>query len=513
MPRVPTAVEAGLGQSRLQPLAAPAVQGAVSTAAFGGLAADQARIIGDSLGQLGQMAAELDRFQSAQKVNTAIANATRRAQEIGFGFATDTDYGSQAARFEAAMDGLEEETRKELGSDELYGAFQADFAKVRLTQSLDVRRGAIKGMRDQGAAQLEQNLRTFATVAAETDDPIQEATLRQAGLIEIERGLTSGVISPMDAVTRRGKYLSEVVDARVRRDTFRDPFGTEQRLLGDGYADLSGEDRIVALERASKRSELLERRALAQEERAVRLGERAERERSEALQKEGDRLLRDGQLTPEWLEANADTLSGSDYRFFSGKLAGDGGESTDRELYADLRSRQVAGEDVAGEARDAYRQGRLKREDFDRLAPVGDADAGPRKPYWYKAAAARLKARVGYSELNPTVDAGVAYTNALADLDEVAAAEPTLGEKEASDRADRIADRYRFTQTAETRLTIKAPRLLVGTLANPDLAKTKAALREAVRTGRMDPATARDEAARLQRLEALMAAETAGAAP
>jgi hypothetical protein len=467
--------------------------------------------LADALDGIAQLEGRLQRHAQAQKVTGAVTAATLRLKTTSFELEGDQDYATHGARLDTARAEIEQEVERQLGDPLLFQAFKTDFDPVALSEGFEVRRRAVRGQQASQAAALEQELEQLADLHA-AGDPVQRAQLRTAGTLAIEQALAAGAIAPVDAVRRRQQFQSDLVTAQVRRDLYADAPGTERRLLAGDYADLEPEARVQWLERATARAEAADNRRLAEQDRALRLADRALRQRQEALQKEGDRLLAEGRLDPSWLEAHRDELDAQDYRFWYGKLAEPLPERTDREAYASLRARLAAGEDVSEEARQLYRQGIISQADYDRIESAARSlREGGGLPPWFGRAAATIRMRAGYSELNPTPAAGDVYVNALQDLEEWARANPRAGDREAMDQADAIAQRYRIIQSQQVRLTLRAPRYLVGTLAEPDLAATEQALDAAIAAGAVDAALLRDETLRIERLRELLEKERLGA--
>lgn len=98
---------------------------------------------------------------------------------------------------------------------------------------------------------------------------------------------------------------------------------------------------------------------------------------------EGIKLANSGQLTPAWLEANADRFASSPSTLLTlQNQIGKGLTLTDPTLYSDLRIRSASGENVAAEATDAFMAGRMKQEDYDRIVSASTAaSGGPASPY------------------------------------------------------------------------------------------------------------------------------------
>lgn len=408
-----------------------------------------------------------------QNLVTSQVDLLRASGEI----AADSDYGTQSDRFQAARDQIEQQTRERFGDDEAaFQTWKSDFDMFALRQEFDIRSSATKGMRETQAAGLEMDLEQFAAVAAQAD-PASAQELRNRGLLAINDALGRGVISPMEAVKRQTKYKSDIVGAQVRWDIYNDPSGAEQKLLGGEYGDLTGDDRVRLLERATAKAQAEETRRLANETRGLAMSARAERRMQDDVSKEGDDLLGRGTLSPDWLEANRRNMSASDYRYFQRELMEEraGPAQSDPMVYADLLEMADRGDQpVRGAAREALMGRQITREDFDRVVARGEKDR-ENEPSWMKRGNDYISRYLKPSDLNPDPASSATYANASEDFRKWADRNPQAKPEEAEREYRRIAENYVIAESDQIPLLQRVPRDLVGSRAMPDLEATEAA--------------------------------------
>jgi hypothetical protein len=281
--------------------------------------------------------------------------------------------------------------------------------------------------------------------------PEQTQQFRDMGVLAIEDAERAGIISPMEAVKRRRAFVSDVVETRVRRDILADPHAAEMALLNGQYEDLDPDERMTLvgkatagvdrqeraadreenrawqaqtrqwrvedrataaedrrqrlLDRASSAAEAEERRRVAAEDRGYRLMERGERDLADKIQKEGDRLAATGELTPTWIERNRDNLDPEDYRHFYKQLEPETANlTTDPGIYASLRLRVAAGEDIRQDARIFMHHGDLAISEFDKLINEWESRAGggaSQRPGWGSQGETFIKNSLKVSDINP----------------------------------------------------------------------------------------------------------------
>lgn len=431
-----------------------------------------------AIGQVSDLHARQLEHERALKVKTAIGQASLELKRATLELETDGDPLGRPARFAERKQKIMEATLRQLDGTRGEELFRQEFEGLALGEEFALRKAAVKETQERQHAGMEINLETYADLAAR-GSPEQAETFKTQGLLAITDAVAAGVIDPVSGVKRAQKFRSDVVSAQVRQDIFTNPHAAEEKLLQGGYEDLDPEQRTIWLERASTRAEARERQALAAEDRALRLSEKAEREQQDVRQKEGDRLLAQGQLTPDWIEQNRDRLSAEDYRYFYRQLTDEGSSSrkTDPTMYSDLRLRAGQGEDVRAEARQALQHGLIKTEDFDRLTKLSeDAGIEGALPNWFKRGEAHITNALKPSDLNDDPAAPQRFANAMDDWNAWARKNPNASEEEASKRYQSLVRDYALVQWDQMTLTMRRPRHLVGGLQAPDLDATEDAL-------------------------------------
>lgn len=231
-------------------------------------------------------------------------------------------------------------------------------------------------------------------------------------------------------------------------------------------------------------TESQQRAAWSAEEHAYTVAKRAETDMHDAASKDGDHALANGTLTTQWIEANRKRLSPDDYRYFYGALGGGhvGGAGAGAAVYADLRERASAGEDVRVDARAALTSGGIDKNDYDRLLSEVESS----RPNWYKRGSSYLSTVSGYSDLNPDPGAAQTKANMLDDWADWAQRNPKANDNEAHDAYTRIASEYSLIDRKKITAGMRQPRFLVGSRTAPDIDETERRTVKAFQKGEID---------------------------
>lgn len=444
---------------------------------------DLFRGMGNVIGQLGDVYQKVESNRRATKLASLKAEAVGQLNEFAFQLETDTDFDTHYDRYRQKVEEITKTVRESTqGDDALYSLWQQDFKPVALDKSFAVRRNAIAGISSQQIASLDENLNTFSSLAG-SDDPVQDEFARSSGLIAIQDAVESGVLTPEAGQQKAEQFRQDIVQASIRRDVILDPEAAEQRLIDGEYADLSGEQRQIWIERAASRAEGQMRKRGAEEERTYKLEQRAEAEMQEQASKEGDKLLAEGDMSAEWIEANRDTLSQGDYRYFYGQINGEGGR-TDPIIYSDLRMRAGQGQDVRTEAREQLHQGSIKLDDYNRLLSLVESNStAGQLSGWYKRGEEFIARSLKPSDLNYDPAAAQRHAAAMDDWYGWAQDNPTATSEVGAKEMRRIVEEYAIIDFQDITLVKRAPSYLVGSRNAPDLDSTEDATVAAFESG------------------------------
>lgn len=175
----------------------------------------------------------------------------------------------------------------------------------------------------------------------------------------IEQVLTPGQISANPFL--RGKSAGDVIAWADRK------MGT-----GGGTSEPAPEYAVLSLEERQK----LYGADVAEENAAVTAA-------NNELVKSGYDIVRDGDLTADWLETNRDNLSPTQYRAFSNAVTRSGVDAkTDNSEYTELFKRATGEADqgvVQDDAFEALSEGRLSKTDFNKLFTLSRATEANRE--------------------------------------------------------------------------------------------------------------------------------------
>jgi hypothetical protein len=225
--------------------------------------------------------------------------------------------------------------------------------------------------------------------------------------------------------------------------------------------------------------ESLQRRILSEEDAQVRRQEHQQKLAADATAKNGDKLFAQGQLTSAWIEAHRNTLDAQDYRYFYGKLTGNGEGPRDASTYADLREAAGRGEDVRADARRALQSGAIRSSDWDRI--IGEVEQ--QRPGWYPRGKQYITNMAGVSELNPDPSAKQTLGTMLDQWDDWTTSHPKATDKEAQAAYQDLVTHNMLVQRAG----LPMPRFSVGNRFDLDLQNTAKATIKARDAGQLAP--------------------------
>jgi hypothetical protein len=241
----------------------------------------------------------------------------------------------------------------------------------------------------------------------------------------------------------------------VRNGRTGDPIADE--IIGSMMPQ--AHDRVVA--RVEQEHEAAIRKAYTQEQRAHMWAERERKVMETAASKEGDVLLASNRLTTDWVEANRANLSEADHRYFYRQLTDEGTIETAPAIYADLRTRAAAGEDVREEARGLLVDRQMSKADYDKV--VGRVEAEMTEvdlPNWYKRGERFIGQTLRVSDINPNPADAQMQAAAMDEWTQWAGQHPEATDEQARTAYQRIAQEYRFVDLTQTSLALPIPATL-----------------------------------------------------
>lgn len=444
------------------------------------VAADFDSGFGDSFGQIEALVTKLgqhyDETRRATTVNKALADAQSELLDYSFTlqngsmddqgvFTPPPDPGQYRPLFEAKT--LEIQKKYGAGLDDLgLAMFDEKFGPVALRESFEVRKVAVDHQRAAISADLTQTLDTLAETYVSVGESVKPQVQTQA-LEAIMAAEQAGVISPEEGLKHRQQFVDTTMRAEMRKQIRDDPdaalLAMQSGELGVGMSPDEAQKWMDTAIAASERKIAAEAAQAAQRDRDA---EKWRRESEEANSKAMWTLEAEGKLTPAMVIANADNLSGTEYKALLNEVTGAAPVTTDPVIYNDLRLRKIAGEDITADTSTAYTEGRINREAYDKL--LGDADA----PAWQKSGEKFISTALRPGVLNPAVGAPERLAGALDQWDQWAAEHPNATTAEARTEYKQIVEDYRIIDTKDILAASPAPRFLVGSRDVPDLGAT-----------------------------------------
>lgn len=238
----------------------------------------------------------------------------------------------------------------------------------------------------------------------------------------------------------------------------------------------------------------------AEQRRREAAAEKAKRQTEDATFKRAMDLHASGGLTMDWVQRNRAGLSASDYGQLTRAATEPRPARTDPVTYADLEGRARSGENVKGDVKRAFIEGRLTRENYDALNGVverGEDDA-------LKEGHGFIRRFVMGTEFSASHDQSQRYATAVREYEDWAAqrrgaGQPPLTRAEANTAAERIARAWATTKPGDV---VGDPQFLIRDPKGAfDANATRAATRAAMEAGRLTPSQAAEEARRIGTLE------------
>ena len=453
--------------------------------------------IPQGLGELGAQAAETFNAIQVSKNAWQMADTTAKAmgelEQYRGELAADEDYDSHATKYLAKAKEIQNRVAQTTfkGSPVL-GVWQKDFERAAQANAVSVQVDAQKLKVGQVQANLGNTLESLSELTGK--DPATDEIVRNQANLAIEANAAAGNLSYEQRNQLRNKFVQDSAEAAIRRDMLSNPQAAEAKLASGAYPHLSGEKQAIWAQRLSAAVETEQRKQLMAEERQLRLSDKAKKDAADASAKNGDRLLAQGNMSADWIEAHRDILDKGDYRYFYKAMSG--GEDAPRNpmIYADLRDKAGRGEDIRGDARDALHDGRIRLGDYDRLMNEVEQE----RPGWYKRGSQYISTMSGVSELNPDPSAAQTKATMLDQWGDWATKNPKASDREAQAAYQDIVSHNMLVQAAGLPL----PKYTQGTRLDPHLDETEAATVKAFQSGEIDEATFRREASLLKQWRA-----------
>lgn len=461
-----------------------------------------------ALSDLAGQAAANARADEQQALSLEFAQAKNTARKRAAEFEASSPYDEK--QFEQQYGAYAEQAVKGL-PEKLRGVAQAEFQRIGVDKyNAILGKAAQRAHTNQGIA-LQQvandDMGDYLT-AAEAGKAADPMTLQARGafVAGMNARVAAGYIPQEQAAS-----LIEQADAQARgltylafnKETYR-RFGylAAMKELGD---DL-GKDESIPVEVRDKLLDrgqewVTEQQGLA--DRAEAEAKKRQAEQEDATAKAGWEREASGELTPNWVKANKDSLPLSEFKALMGATRGDAGHIDDPATINDLERRVYAGQDVSEDVMLAHRRGLLKNGTMSSLLSRNrdfQRTGGPVTTY-----ERARKYMIDLLDPGPMVNdpaARARKANALKMLDdhiEAAPKDKPRTDTEIWDFAKETVSRFALVDWNEVSVSLPKPKFFVGTRTAPNIAATKAALAEAYRKGEIDADTLGQEAAIIRR--------------
>lgn len=465
MPQVPT-----LDGPQLSPqLDAPSRYSRVQAPAdaFGASVGIATQALGGAFGQLAQAVRQADQARIQSQAEGGKIAMLENLGELHVGLETEPDPGKIMSRWKDGVTALSKQITEQYDDKRVAALIGRDLALSAARGHADVMRLSVSRTREASMAQLDASLATFATGAASAKTPEERARYMTAGEDAINQRVVAGVLHADKAEATRQAFTGRIDQAGILSMINQNPAGA--------LAALSDPARFPNLDPVQR--ERLFGTATSALNTRVSLGERAERRAEHALKVTGDRAANDlyaqiaraeaGQgLMPTVADVAKlrDMLSPGETSALLRTMRGSGVERDDAGAVADLMPQvdRLDPDEFNSRATRAMMQGMLKPETYRTLVEknrMARKDDAPASAY-----------RSGRSFVSDSLDPGnvvggqymrgplaAARSNALADFDTWAQANPTATREDAVARSRELVQRYQVGADAESKISLPRP--------------------------------------------------------
>lgn len=458
-------------ESRLNPSGFGSSRGS-SPADFGGQTAA-------SVDQLGQIVTRLGEHMTAVRDQTRLASTSARAerqlQELSFqlqngstddegNFVPPPDPRDHEKLFDERAKQIRENAKSELNDDTLFAQYEAQFTKSYGREALSLRKANIELQKQKAMGDMAEGLDELATVASQGDVVARaDAVARAHGAIDAF--VAAGIMDPVKGVERKKSFDKTLDVADIRRDMRNPELALQNLLGGSAYPNLDPAERQQWVNTAITAVDRDAREKRAEESRRDKEAEKAKKEVQTQTAKAGADLDADGKLTVAWVRQNRDNLDETDYRALLKSASGESKVKTNPQIYADLRLRHAAGQDITMEVNQAYLNEDITKEDFNSLTGRRGAEDGPRKQQWYEDGERFLGTSIEDNELNPNPAIKALRAELLDRWGAWADANPEATPEQARKEYEALALEARMVDVGKMRISLPVPRYATGTRA------------------------------------------------
>jgi hypothetical protein len=412
---------------------------------------------------IGQDFAEADRRRRALEEATQTAVLTTEAElalkQRAYDVTQGPDYTQYEAEFNKGAREILSTTLSKSQSPAVKSAVTLRLTKKIGDELLDLQVIKQKRYADTQIAGLDQHLKNAENLIGLSQKPEEVGGYIGLGLGHIDALAQAGLITSVDAVKRKEKFLEGISAVKARQDIQRDPAAFVQNA--DRYVDLDPKTRQSLVEHAGLVAERNDAKAEAERLRAERAAEKAVKEQRDTVTRTLLVGIEEGTIGKKQVLAAAKSGNLDDIQTRSllrdvehtQEQRSKGVASDPRALLALTYHVNQVGSGVTDE--DIVQAPSISPKDKIALLEKNRARTEGRESQALSAlkdehgqAEQYLRATLGIPTLWDRLDQGTqrAYASAFSDLTEASALYPTLGDPEKKERplvaAKRIANTY-----------------------------------------------------------------------
>jgi hypothetical protein len=458
-----------------------------SAESFGGAIAQQlgetARQTQGEADELANMDFLRARARRTQALSAARVDALGKLSDLSTKYANDPDPGTVPQRWKEGRDQLLETYKTQFGGDTgLYRTFKNDFDEYALRERITVEQGATKQLGLTGRAQLDSQIDTLASMAAQTDDPARLLQIHATAKLAINDGISAGYIDPVDAGKVERSFFSKGDEAKVRQLIVNDPATAAVKLADPSqFTNLDEVKRSQLLDTATRRVDSIRSDQ-------IRLAEKADRDADKALTKAGQTVAKnlwaqvtDHTITRDDVEAQRQVLPVDEYKALLVALNSDDAKEDDVGTLAALEA-GLGQPGFAALATAAAQRREIKTSTFTSYMEKNRSLTGQDRTQQQKT----LDDGRGY--VRQTLDPGALLSgpsaaiaragmvNALQEYDTWASAHPDAGRDQINAKTREIIGGYQVINYQQLSLATGLPKGFTGSresLTEKDLAASK----------------------------------------
>ncbi|MFV1873170.1 MAG: hypothetical protein ACMZ64_07630 [Oleiphilus sp.] len=234
----------------------------------------------DAIGRLANLGADflVDIGKNERKVEqqSAFVDSTKELQEFLFeqkhgNTDFETHFDSYSERVKSIEDGVKARFKN---NPDMFDAWKRDFSQVVFDKGIDVRERTEQGRLAKSILASDNNLYKLINSAALGDDEDFIKTAEEVNNT-IESNFESGIYTQKERAQRLRESSEQLSEMAARKSMMDDPVNTLKRLEKGDFEGLTGDQRILLMERAQREIIQNENRVAIQEKKRSAAAEKA----------------------------------------------------------------------------------------------------------------------------------------------------------------------------------------------------------------------------------------------